>query len=125
MVIFLDGVVAFLAAVGLTALLWLLAGALTKRKEMPLPAAVVLPVSGEAEEMEAAVRLARAAARQLGETAPVLLADCGLHEEAIRRARLLEKSGRVELLRQSELADYFTEEKEVSVWVSGAQWKVP
>ena len=109
MAIFLDGVIAFLAAVGLTALLWLLAGALTRRKEMPLPAAVVLPVSGGAEDMEAAVRLARAAARQLGETTPVLLADCGLNEEGRHRARLLEKSGRVEVLRRPELASYFAE----------------
>jgi len=110
MAIFLDGVIAFLSAVGLTALLWLLSGALMKRREVPFPGAVVISVRGEASASEGEVRLACAAAQQLGRDTPVLLADCGLSEEGLRRVRLLEKRSEVRLLQPSELADYFTEE---------------
>ena len=46
-----DGVIALLAAVGLTAILWLLADMILRRRE-EVPVVLLLPLKDAAEEME-------------------------------------------------------------------------
>lgn len=106
MSIWMEGVVAFLAAVGLTTLLWMLSGAVLRRRETPLPAVMVLPASGGAEELEWTVR--RACAALPGDSVPILLVDCGLTEEARMRTALLEKTNsRVTEIKPEDLRGYF------------------
>lgn len=84
-----DGVIAFLAAVGLAGLVWLTADWLVRRREVPLRAAIVLPVRGAAEELDYAVYTACRVRRRLGRYTPVLVVDCGLEEKSRLRAELL------------------------------------
>ena len=52
-----DGVIAFLSAVGVTALVWIVAGALFRAGRPAIPGLLlVLPLRGEALAMEADVR---------------------------------------------------------------------
>ena len=88
-----DGVVAALAAIGVTALLWLAASVLLYR-ESPVDA-----VAG----LDAALRIL-AQNRRL----PVLLVDCGL-DEAGRRAVSLLAGDNVKLVTPEELASLYTE----------------
>ena len=72
MEIWQDGVLAGLAAVGLTAILWLLAGLLFRRRERLLDAVYLVPLSGGAEQLDMTLReLSRERAL------PVVLVDCG------------------------------------------------
>lgn len=82
MVLLQDGVVAFFAAVGVTAVVWLIAGIFFRAGRPAVPGLLlVLPVRGEALAMEADVRELRRLRRTLP-GARILLADCGLTEEA-------------------------------------------
>ena len=56
MEIWQDGVLAGLAAVGLTAILWLLAGLLFRRRERLLDAVYLVPLSGGAEQLDMTLR---------------------------------------------------------------------
>ena len=106
MSIFLEGVVAFLAAVGLTVLLWLLADVLLRRREPSLHAAIVLPVRGGGEELDYAVYTACGLRDRLGRYTPVLLVDCGLEEKSRLRAELLaENNNCVTVLAPSQLEE--------------------
>lgn len=100
-----DGVVAALAAIGVTALLWLAASVLLYR-ESPVDAVYVMKVSGDAAGLDAALRIL-AQNRRL-----VLLVDCGL-DEAGRRAVSLLAGDNVKLVTPEELASLYTEEKKV------------
>ena len=104
MEIWQDGVLAGLAAVGLTAILWLLAGLLFRRRERLLDAVYLVPLSGGAEQLDMTLReLSRERAL------PVVLVDCGLTEEG-RRAASLAVSDTVTLVTPSELPNLFTQE---------------
>ena len=104
MEIWQDGVLAGLAAVGLTAILWLLAGLLFRRRERLLDAVYLVPLSGGAEQLDMTLReLSRERAL------PVLLVDCGLTDEGRRAAALLSDMN-TKLLTPQELAAYYTEE---------------
>ena len=84
-----DGVLAFLAAVGLTALVWLVGGLLLRRGRRPVPGLLlVLPVRGEAPTLEADVRELRLLQGKYP-GAVIVLADCGLSEETRRLAQYL------------------------------------
>ena len=98
-----DGVVAALAAIGVTALLWLAASVLLYR-ESPVDAVYVIKVCGDAAGLDAALRIL-AQNRRL----PVLLVDCGLTDEGRRAAALLSDMN-TKLLTLQELAAYYTEE---------------
>lgn len=89
MVLLQDGVIAFLSAVGLTTVVWLLAGAVLHTGRPAVPGLLlVLPLRGEALAMEADVReLRRVQGRLPG--AKILLADCGLTEDARGLAQYL------------------------------------
>ena len=92
MSIFTDGLIAFLAAVGLTTLVWLAAELVLSRRRSPLRAAVVLAAEGSADALEWAVWTACAAARELGRGTQVIIADCGMDEDARMRAKILEEN---------------------------------
>ena len=89
MVLLQDGLLAFLSAVGLTTVVWLAAGALLHTGRPVIPGLLlVLPLRGEALAMEADVReLRRLQTRLPG--AKIVLADCGLTEDARGLARYL------------------------------------
>ena len=84
-----DGLIAFLSAVGLTALVWLVAGAVLHTGRPIVPGLLlVLPLRGAALAMEADVReLRRLQSRLPG--ARMVLVDCGLPEDARGLAQYL------------------------------------
>lgn len=84
-----DGCIAFLSAVGLTTVVWLVAGGLLRSARPVVPGLLlVLPLRGEALAMEADVReLRRIQGRLPG--AKILLADCGLTGDARQLAQYL------------------------------------
>ncbi len=90
MLLLQDGVVAFLSAVGLTTIVWAIAGALLHVGGRPaIPGLLlVLPLRGEALAMEADVRALRRVQGGLP-GARIILADCGLTPDARALARYL------------------------------------
>lgn len=77
-----DGVIAFLAAVGLTTLVWLVGGALVHAGRPSIPGLLlVLPLRGEALAMEADVRELRRV-QGLLPGAKIILEDHGLTDDA-------------------------------------------
>ena len=77
-----DGIIAFLSAVGLATLVWLVSGLFLRDSRTNVPGLLlVLPLRGEAPAMEADVRALRRIRGQLP-GAKILLADCGLSTEA-------------------------------------------
>ena len=98
-----DGVVAALAAIGVTALIWLAASLLLWR-ERPVDAVYLVRVSGDGTVLDVTLRRL-AQSRRL----PVLLVDCGLTDEGRRAAALLSDMN-TKLLTPQELAAYYTEE---------------
>ena len=89
MILLQDGVIAFLSAVGVTSLVWLIAGALLHTGRPAIPGLLlVLPLRGEALAMESDVReLRRVQGRLPG--AKIVLADCGLTADARSLAQYL------------------------------------
>lgn len=100
-----DGLIAFLAAVGVSTILWLLAETLLRRHSPVAEAVLVLPVRGDGATLERALHLTMEQ-RATGET-PILLADCGLDETGLRLAQsLTQRYGRVQLCPAEELENY-------------------
>ena len=89
MVLLQDGIIAFLSAVGLTTVVWLAAGTVLHAGRPTVPGLLlVLPLRGDALAMEADVReLRRIQGRLPG--AKIILADCGLTEDAREVAQYL------------------------------------
>ena len=89
MVYLQDGLLAFFSAVGMTTVVWLAAGALFHAGRPTVPGLLlVLPLRGEAPAMEADMReLRRVQGRLPG--ARIILADCGLTEDARGLAQYL------------------------------------
>ena len=97
-----DGLIAFLAAVGVSTILWLLAETLLRRHRPVAEAVLVLPVRGDGATLERALHLTMEQ-RATGET-PILLADCGLDETGLRLAQsLTQRYSRVQLCPAEEL----------------------
>lgn len=106
MEIWQDGVLAGLAAVGLTALLWLLAGSLFHWRERPLDAVYLVMLTGGAEKLDMTLReLARE--RRL----PVVLVDAGLTAEGRQRVELLTARYGAVLVTPQQLAELYTKER--------------
>ena len=84
-----DGILAFFSAVGMTTVAWLAAGAVLHAGRPTIPGLLlVLPLRGDALAMEADVReLRRVQGRLPG--AKIVLADCGLTEDARGLAQYL------------------------------------
>ncbi|MGM9619548.1 MAG: hypothetical protein ACI3W8_06950 [Oscillospiraceae bacterium] len=94
-----DTVIALLAAVGLTAVLWLVLKAVfAPRRELCEPVYLVLPVSGRTRAMEQAVGEMQQMRRQYGGAARAVLLDCGMEEEQRRMARILQREDPLLLL---------------------------
>ena len=103
MVLLQDGLVAFLSAVGLTTVVWMVAGAILHTGRPTVPGLLlVLPLRGEALAMEADVReLRRVQGRLPG--AEIVLVDCGLTEDARGLAQYLaDREDRAELVSAEE-----------------------
>lgn len=84
-----DGLIAFFSAVGVTTVVWLVAGAFLRAGRPTIPGLLlVLPLRGEALAMEADVRELRRLQGQLP-GAKIVLADCGLTEDAKALAHYL------------------------------------
>ena len=95
-----DGILAFFSAVGMTTVVWMLAGALLHAGRPTVPGLMLLlPLRGEALAMENDVReLRRVQGRLPG--AKIVLADCGMTEDARELAAYLaerEKNARMVL----------------------------
>lgn len=89
MLLLQDACVAFLSAVGLTSLVWLIAGGLLRSARPVIPGVLlVLPLRGEALAMESDVRELRRVQGQLPGSR-IILADCGLTEDARKLAQYL------------------------------------
>ena len=94
MMLFQDGLLAFFSAVGATTVVWLVAGALLHAGRPGIPGVLlVLPVRGEALAMEADVRELRRARDHLP-GAKIVLADCGLSDDAKALAACLADRGK-------------------------------
>jgi hypothetical protein len=77
-----DGLIAFFSAVGLTACVWMVAGAFLSGERCRNPEILlVLPLRGSAPAMESDVRELLRVRRNLPE-AKIILADCGLEPES-------------------------------------------
>lgn len=77
-----DGLIAFLSAVGLTACVWLIAGAILGAGKCRAPEVLlVLPVRGGAPAMEQDLRDLLRLRRNIP-AGKILLADCGLTAES-------------------------------------------
>ena len=100
-----DGLIAFLAAVGVSTILWLLAETLLRRHSPVAEAVLVLPVRGDGATLERALHLTMEQ-RATGATL-ILLADCGLDETGLRLAQsLTQRYSRVQLCPAEELENY-------------------
>ncbi len=89
MMLLQDGCIAFLAAVGLTTVVWLAAGAIFHAGRPAIPGLLlVLPLRDEALAMESDVRELRRVQGQLP-GAKIILADCGLTPDARGLAQYL------------------------------------
>ena len=94
MMLLQDGCIAFLAAVGLTTVVWLVAGAIFHAGRPMIPGLLlVLPLRGEALAMESDMRELRRVQGQLS-GAKIVLADCGLTPDARRLAQYLADRGK-------------------------------
>jgi len=89
MVLLQDGLIAFFSAVGVVTVVWLAAGVLLRAGRPTIPGLLlVLPLKGEALAMEADVRELRRVQNQLPGSR-ILLADCGMSEDARQMALYL------------------------------------
>lgn len=109
MLLLQDGVLAFLSAVGLTTIVWALAGAALRIGGRPaIPGLLlVLPLKGEALAMEADVRELRRVQGGLP-GAKIVLADCGLTPDARALAQYLaDREKNAVLVSRSEITAEF------------------
>ena len=84
-----DGILAFFSAVGMTTVVWLAAGAVLHAGRPTIPGLLlVLPLRGDALAMEADVRELRRVQGRLP-VAKIVMADCGLTEDARGLAQYL------------------------------------
>ena len=89
MTVLQDGILTFFSAVGMTTVVWLAAGALLHAGRPTVPGLMlVLPLKGEALAMENDVRELRRVQGGLP-GAKIILADCGMTEDARELAAYL------------------------------------
>ncbi len=106
MSVFRDGIIAFFSAVGITTVVWLLAGAVLHAGRPTIPGLLlVLPVQGDAPALEHDVRELRRLQGGLP-GAKLVIADCGLTAET------------------RGLADYLADREENAAVVNGADFRL-
>ena len=89
MVLLQDGIIAFLSAVGLTAVVWLAAGTVRHAGRPTVPGLLLgLPLRREALALEGDFRGRRRVRHRLPGSC-IVLADCGMSEDAKALARYL------------------------------------
>ena len=102
MVLLQDGVIAFLSAVGLTTVVWFLAGAVLHAGRPTVPG-LLLVLAREADGR------ARRRAQRRRPGAKILLADCGLTEDARGLAQYLaDREKNADLIDPKEVDAYFS-----------------
>lgn len=85
-----DGVIAALSAIGLTAVIWVIAGAiLYPRRRGTMETVALIPACGAAENLEHTVRALLRSRYEEGGFARIVILDCGLDGEAQRVAEVL------------------------------------
>ena len=85
-----DGVIAALSAIGLTAVIWVIAGViLHPRRRDTLDTVAVSPASGAAEKLEYTVRALKRSRCEEGGFGRIVILDCGLSAGALKVAELL------------------------------------
>ena len=104
-----DGVIAALAAVGLATIVWFTVTALTHpRERVRSETAVIVPARGAAETLEQTVRTLESERYASGGFSRIIIADCGMDEDAQRVAQLLcRESFDVTVCPQGDLARQF------------------
>ena len=104
-----DGVIAALAAVGLATIVWFTVTALTHpRERVRSETAVIVPARGAAEALEHTVRTLESERYASGGFSSIIIADCGMDEDAQRVAQLLcRESFDVTVCPQGDLARQF------------------
>ena len=100
-----DGVIAALAAIGLTAILWLLASALFRQPPVR-DTWYVVSLSGDGAGLDVTLR-ALAQNRRL----PVVLVDCGLTAAGRQRTELLTGGAGAVLVTPQQLTDLYTKKE--------------
>lgn len=105
-----DGVVAALAAIGLTTLIFLFLSAIVHpRRRDALPATAVVEACGDGRALEYTVRSLLRSRYEEGGFSRVVIVDCGLSEEPRNVAELLCRSEyEVYLCKKEDLTDFFT-----------------
>ena len=105
-----DGVVAALAAIGLTAVIFLLVSAIVHpRRRGTVPAIALVPVRGAERKLEYTVRALERSRYEEGGFSRIVIVDCGLEEEYRRVAELLCRDDYdVALCHPGELPDILT-----------------
>lgn len=85
-----DGVIAALSAIGLTAVIWVIAGMiLHPRRCGTMETVAVIPARGAAEKLEHTVRSLLRSRYEEGGFTRIVILDCGLDDEAQRVADIL------------------------------------
>ena len=104
-----DGILALLASIGLSSILWWLIRALFFRPRTLPGALIVICAKGDGAELEQEIRALRLLMRERGAAGRILLTDCGLTEEGKTICRLLARDDRsITLCTVDELETYIT-----------------
>ena len=104
-----DAIVALLAAIGLSSLVWILVRALFFLPPAAHSAIVLICARGDGEGVEQQVRTLLLLRKQYGIVGQILLVDCGLSAEGMRLCRTLARGEHiVTLCASDEIGKYIT-----------------
>ena len=104
-----DAIVALLAAIGLSSLVWMLVRAIFFLPPAAHSAIVLICARGDGEGVEQQVRTLLLLRKQYGIVGQILLVDCGLSEDGKRLCRLLARGEHiVTLCENDEIGKYIT-----------------
>lgn len=104
-----DGIIALLAAIGLSSLMWILVRAIFFLPSAAHSAIVLICARGDGEELEQQVRTLLLLRVERGIVGHILLVDCGLSEEGRRVCSLLARGKHiVSVCTSDEIGKYIT-----------------
>lgn len=105
-----DGLIALLATIGLTAIIWLPIRSICFLPPVRRSLITLIPVQGDCEDLEPQVRSLALLYDACGITCRILLVDCGLSDEGQKLCRLLSQDDRrVMLCSKREIEAYITQ----------------